>query len=514
MRNALVTYITEYLVHEVEHAIDSFLISHEEFNGNIVLLYSKYEPVSEKTQQKFREKYNPIFKQVVNPDLEILHSRLKGEVNQNPSICQYLIVESLGLTQYDRVYAISPKSSMFYTSDSFVKMGDVVFFKRDPTYREDKKLIVRQGPTLVNPSFFIINKPAMGVNYPSFLYKNLIFNRDLSTAMTYFLVNYLSTRCQVKILENTAFPIVENFPNQAIPIFLSNRSKMIGLDFTFVNNVNQKNYVKILDLYKKNKESVESEIKERLFKYSPNNSYDNPDVDISTEIPEGLKFNLQGQYQSLCIVVSFRNRDKHLEVFIPYITAYLENVNNIHNYEIVIVEQADSKPFNRAKLFNVGFKESQGFDYYCFHDVDLIPLTADYSYSDKPTHLATNCEQFNYKLPYPEYWGGVLLAPTEVIEKVNGWSNDYWGWGAEDDDFYYRLVKGKCDPVRRLGSRYRSLAHASNADPAIRDRNWRQFLDAKNSDFDKHISSGLSNLEYKVIDTSGYGKIKFIKVLL
>jgi len=514
MKSALFTYITEYLVNEVEHAIDSFMVNHDDFNGNIIILYSKYEPISEKTQLKFKEKYNPIFKLVSSAGLDVLYSRLRGEFNQNPSICQYLLVEALGAVSYDKIYAISPKVTMTGKSDQYVKAGDIIFFKKDMTYREDKKLIVRLGPTLVNPNFFIVNKPAMGQNYPGFLYKNLVFNRDLSTAMTYFLVNYLSTKCQVKILENSAFPIVENFSNQAFPIFVANQSRMIGIDFTFINNVNQKNYLKVLDFYKKNREFVDSSIKDRLFRYSPDNSFENIDVDIATEIPDDLKYNVQGQNEKLCLIVSFRNRDQHLEVFLPYITAYLENVNNIHDYQIVIVEQADNKPFNRAKLFNIGVNECPGFDYYCFHDIDLIPINVDYSYSPDPTHLAVYVEQFGYEIPYAEYWGGVIIVPTDSFKAVNGFSNEYWGWGAEDDDFYHRLLNGKCNPVRRPGGKYRSLSHVSNMDPVIREKNWKQFLEAKNSGFNKQISSGLSNLEYKLLSVSGYGKIKFIKAEL
>lgn len=36
--------------------------------------------------------------------------------------------------------------------------------------------------------------------------------------------------------------------------------------------------------------------------------------------------------------------------------------------------------------------------------------------------------------------GGVLNMRMEHYQLVNGYSNMYWGWGAEDDDMAYRCV--------------------------------------------------------------------------
>jgi hypothetical protein len=35
----------------------------------------------------------------------------------------------------------------------------------------------------------------------------------------------------------------------------------------------------------------------------------------------------------------------------------------------------------------------------------------------------------------------MTLFPTNVFEKINGFSNLYWGWGFEDDDLRYRCIK-------------------------------------------------------------------------
>ena len=33
------------------------------------------------------------------------------------------------------------------------------------------------------------------------------------------------------------------------------------------------------------------------------------------------------------------------------------------------------------------------------------------------------------------------MFPVELFKKVNGYSNEYWGWGFEDDDLLMRLTE-------------------------------------------------------------------------
>ena len=142
----------------------------------------------------------------------------------------------------------------------------------------------------------------------------------------------------------------------------------------------------------------------------------------------------------LGVIVPYRDREKHLKKFIPHITDFL-NEHTIP-FEILVVEQADDLPFNRGRLLNVGFDIlEETCDYFCFHDIDMLPMEADYSYAKTPLHLATKLSSNDYELTFPSYFGGVTLFNKDDFKSINGFSNEYWGWGFEDDDLLYRCSK-------------------------------------------------------------------------
>ncbi len=216
--------------------------------------------------------------------------------------------------------------------------------------------------------------------------------------------------------------------------------------------------------------------------------------------------------EKLSIVVPYRNREEHLKSFIPHMEKFLSE--DEIEYSIFIIEQADDKPFNRAKLLNVGFKESSDFDYFAFHDVDMLPLDSDYSYPEGPTHLASEVEQFNWKLAYEGYFGGVTLFDKESFLKINGYSNEYWGWGAEDDDVLYRCLIKEI-PIFRKDCRYSSLNHDRKITNDLYGKNLSKLSEFRNSKDPVKIleGDGLNTLVYEKV---GEEKItensKFIRV--
>ena len=147
--------------------------------------------------------------------------------------------------------------------------------------------------------------------------------------------------------------------------------------------------------------------------------------------------------KKLGICVPYRNREKHLSMFVPILSKFLTKKGI--NHQFYIAHQTDDKLFNRGTMKNIAAKHAfdDGCDYVAFHDIDMLPENdgCDYSYPNEyPTHIATKLSKYKYKLNYEQYFGGVVLFTKEHVEKTNGYSNDYWDWGMEDDDLFWRCV--------------------------------------------------------------------------
>ena len=157
----------------------------------------------------------------------------------------------------------------------------------------------------------------------------------------------------------------------------------------------------------------------------------------------------------LGVCVPYRNREAHLAEFVPKVSQYLESQGI--DFCMYFAHQKDNKLFNRGAMKNIAAKIAfeEGCDYIVWHDIDMIPEIgggADYSYPEKhPIHIATNISQMDYKLKYFEYFGGAVLFTREQVEKTNGYSNEYWDWGSEDDDLFWRCYLEGLADIRLAG---------------------------------------------------------------
>ncbi|XP_007647949.1 beta-1,4-galactosyltransferase 4 isoform X2 [Cricetulus griseus] len=163
----------------------------------------------------------------------------------------------------------------------------------------------------------------------------------------------------------------------------------------------------------------------------------NPKVSGGRYHPEECK-----AVQRVAVLIPHRNREKHLTYLLEHLHPFLQRQQL--DYGIYIIHQTGSKKFNRAKLLNVGYLEAlkeQNWDCFIFHDVDLVPENDFnlYTCGDQPKHLVVGRNSTGYRLRYSKYFGGVTALSREQFFKVNGFSNNYWGWGGEDDDLRLRV---------------------------------------------------------------------------
>ncbi|KAF5403583.1 N-acetyllactosaminide 3-alpha-galactosyltransferase [Paragonimus heterotremus] len=215
----------------------------------------------------------------------------------------------------------------------------------------------------------------------------------------------------------------------------------------------------------------------------------------------------QSQRRNL-IVIPYRDRQTHLEQVLPRIQQLLTRQNIC--YLIVIAEQFGAAPFNKGKIMNTAFVQSLNwFPFHCvtFHDVDLIPLSDEvpYSCSQFPRHTSVQLDKFNNRLPYVKLIGGILTIPVKIFLRVNGFSNLYWGWGAEDDDMYERLMANKI-PITRSDpkvSKFRMLPH--NPSPAT-SADFRSRILASSKA--RHRLDGLNSLNFSIIKSSFVNRLR------
>ncbi|CAH0589186.1 unnamed protein product [Chrysodeixis includens] len=204
--------------------------------------------------------------------------------------------------------------------------------------------------------------------------------------------------------------------------------------------------------------------------------------------------------QRVAVIVPYRNRQMNLAVFLRYLHPILKK--QLLEYRIFVIEQFGIEQFNKGTLYNIAFLESQRFgswDCLIFHDVDLIPEDERISYTcmQYPTHMSPSVESQNYILAYNTLFGGVTSLMPEHYIAVNGYSNFYWSWGAEDDDMYVRLQSAEL-PMLRYNStiaRFAALPHERNREGKHR----YFFLDLSKL---RYRIEGLRSTKYKLLSVT------------
>ena len=225
----------------------------------------------------------------------------------------------------------------------------------------------------------------------------------------------------------------------------------------------------------------------------------------------------------LNVIIPIRNRDKELNE----ITDILEDIFKKQNIDAkyYIVEQEEGAKFNKGKISNAAFIESlkDNFsDYYLFNDVDLWPENSNViKYNINTENIIRH--------PYGSKHciGGFFLTTKKTFREINGYSNNYQGWGGEDTDLQNR-AECKNIKIDRSDFKYRGKKNTGIIDDISGDsistkKNApNQKLKIKNSkkykqNPDSIYLDGLTTCKYKIVSRVFYKqnpKMKKIKVFI
>ena len=157
----------------------------------------------------------------------------------------------------------------------------------------------------------------------------------------------------------------------------------------------------------------------------------------------------------LAVVVPYRSTSrrveaKHLVTLCDRLDGHLKRQHTPN--QIFILNQVDSRPFNRGALANAALvllngnslqpfetEGSQTFDYVAIHDVDRYPARRNATCASASANYYSFPSASPRVLHPTSFAGGVLVVTTSLYRAVNGFSNSFWGWGEEDNDMFIRL---------------------------------------------------------------------------
>jgi hypothetical protein len=231
--------------------------------------------------------------------------------------------------------------------------------------------------------------------------------------------------------------------------------------------------------------------------------------------------SMKAPKSTIAVITIFRDNDEgkreiQRRTFIERMNAVLEP----YKYHIFIIEQSqDGNPFNIGKLKNVGFdivndyeKKHKGtkFTNFIFTDIDMLPDDELLPYYTNPIDgilslaiRGTRYEQMDAQTR-KVFLGGVLGFSRDSFEQINGYPNNFWGWGGEDDALIYRLVASNVSTIympksgKVVDLEEKMTVQEKLKKTVIDGKKWEKlFIDTTN-----WRTNGMSTLEYKLLTTT------------
>ena len=106
----------------------------------------------------------------------------------------------------------------------------------------------------------------------------------------------------------------------------------------------------------------------------------------------------------------------------------------------------------------------------------------------------------------------MVAINKDHFEKINGYPNNFWGWGGEDEDLKLRILKNKICTTRPTIGKYLELEHELT-------QNYKEFtfeyqIETIYSDIkdNKWKQNGIRDLDYEILGKKTINNAKVITV--
>ena len=185
-------------------------------------------------------------------------------------------------------------------------------------------------------------------------------------------------------------------------------------------------------------ESSQEVIQEPLSESSQEVIQESP-AEPEPEVIQEPLYESTSAFPKLVFVVPYRDRDQHLAFFRNHMTTIILKDLPQESYQILIVQQNDSRSFNRGAMKNIGFRhirDKYPKDYdkitLVFNDVDTMPYTNILNY-ETTRGIVKHFYGYTFAL------GGIFSINAKDFEETGGFPN-FWAWGYEDNAMNERVI--------------------------------------------------------------------------
>ena len=228
---------------------------------------------------------------------------------------------------------------------------------------------------------------------------------------------------------------------------------------------------------------------------------------------------LTNSKKNIAIIACFRDlengeRERERQIYVQLMDKLMAPYCNFHIY---IIEQSDDgELLNLGKLKNIGCdianKNKEKFDHFIFTDIDVLPNYDLIKYflitPEQPISLAVRGTRYENKDKQTKkvFLGALLSFSKKNFEDINGYANNFWGWGGEDDSLIDRIrahgYKNICYPKNGSVIDIEEDSMMKTINLAVKVKNTKKDLEKyekRLGDLTGWKKNGINTLQYKIL---------------